>query len=253
MLLRAPLHAALCVAAGKPSRAVERAAGVVGSTRLRACRAALRVALSGRLNACPRSLALLARQAPLAATRLHAPRQRQHARRGAAAARASKDPAGDEPVRLACLSSRRSVLSSHLQMPINYQAVALTVGSAFAFGAGIYAFKGGDSVRQACVSAVVLLPPLTPSAPSHRRPSSLRGTCSSSRCPSTTFLCLCCSLATSRRGSSRFCYTKNVLSAFYDRRCPRRTRQRCWSTASWVQLACAPSSLVCALSFESPT
>ena len=30
---------------------------------------------------------------------------------------------------------------------MNYQAVALTVGSAFAFGAGVYAFKGGDSVR----------------------------------------------------------------------------------------------------------
>ena len=34
------------------------------------------------------------------------------------------------------------------QAAVNYQAVALTVGSAFAFGAGVCAFKGGDSVRR---------------------------------------------------------------------------------------------------------
>ncbi len=47
------------------------------------------------------------------------------------------------------------VLNSHLQTPVNYQAVALTVGSAFAFGAGVYVFKGGDSVRYSCAGTLL--------------------------------------------------------------------------------------------------
>ena len=127
-------------------------AGVACGARLRACRAfhathPVRRAARGAAFAC--HLLPPRRQEPLAAVVLRAPARRLHAHRGAAVARSSRDPAGGEAVR----THRNSLLGRlfspcpALQAPVNYQAVALTVGSAFAFGAGVYAFKGGDSVR----------------------------------------------------------------------------------------------------------
>ena len=152
MVFRAPLRTV--APASAPRCPVERA-GVVGCTRLRACHnAANSVGHAAGGAARPVRLPLLARHEPLAAGALRAPARRLCARRGAAVPRSSRDPAGGETVRTLRASFRWAARSQPaLQAPVNYQAVALTVGSAFAFGAGVYAFKGGDSVRSNAANA----------------------------------------------------------------------------------------------------
>ena len=201
MVLHAPLRTVLPESA--PVCLNERA-GFVGCTRLRVCRARfatqpVRRAAPGA--ACPGRLPPLLKQEPLAAGTLRAPGRRQCARRGAAVARASREPGGGETVRTHGRVSRaRFLLWRSFSGP--------------AAGAG--ELPGGGSDRRICLcvwrrclrfqgrrlGAQPTLPFRVRSAAYasalRRRPSSLRGICSSSRCRWTTCLCLCCSLVTSR-------------------------------------------------------
>lgn len=130
---------------------------------------------------------------------------------------------------------------------MNYQAVALTVGSAFAFGAGVYAFKGGDSVRSerrfpACPAAharALRLMQASEFFAGYLLEQSLS-------VDNLFVFVLLFGYFKARRDAFPACFTQQAVSASppFLNRCPRHTRPRCWSTASSARQACAHFSSV---------